>query len=275
MIIPYLFTFVHTSIKYDIIGIILNINFMAGIWRRWRRNRLRVQQYVSQHYLREIVYGGSDGIVTTFAVVAGFTGANATGSDMLGVTIGAVVLFGLANLFSDAMSMGLGDYMSIRSQEDLYNTTYQKELKYLEHSTKAFGDRIQDKLVEKGFNKSDAKEIMQLFHKNPKFGIEWLMREYHGIPDPGETSPIFSALATIVSFLTFGFIPLIPFVFGVVDPTQAFIFSISGVITALFLLGLLRWKVVGYGLTRALGETLLLGGVSASIAFIIGAIIGG
>lgn len=248
---------------------------MAGIWRRWRRSRLKVQQYVSQHYLREIVYGGSDGIVTTFAVVAGFTGANATGSDTMGVAIGAVILFGLANLFSDAMSMGLGDYMSIRSQDDLYHTTYQKELEHLEHSSESFSNRVQNKLVEKGFDKSDAKEIMQLFHKNPKFGIEWLMREYHGIPDPGETSPVFSALATIVSFLTFGFIPLIPFIFGVVNPAQAFLFSISGVITALCLLGLLRWKVVGYGLARALGETLLLGGVSASIAFIIGVIIGG
>jgi VIT1/CCC1 family predicted Fe2+/Mn2+ transporter len=247
---------------------------MAGIWRRWRRYKTKLRQYVSQHYLREIVYGGSDGIVTTFAVVAGFTGANASGSDMMGLTIGAVVLFGLANLFSDAISMGLGDYMSIRSQEDLYHTTYQKELKHLEHSSESFSNRIQDKLVEKGFNKNDAKDIMQLFHKNPKFGIEWIMREYHGIPDPGETRPILSALATIVSFLFFGFIPLIPFVFGITDTTKAFLFSISGVITALILLGLIRWKVVGYGLTRALGETLLLGGVSATIAFIIGAIIG-
>ncbi|NBP55285.1 GMP synthase [bacterium] len=247
---------------------------MAGIWRRWRRTRTRVQKYISQQYLREIVYGGSDGIVTTFAVVAGFTGANATNSDLMGLTMGAVVLFGLANLFSDAMSMGLGDYMSIRSQEDLYNTTYQKELKHLEHSSKSFIQMTQDKLVDKGFNQSDAKEIVKLFHKNPKFGVEWLMQECHGIPDPGQISPILSALATIVSFLTFGFIPLIPFIFGISDPTLAFLLSISGVIIALILLGLLRWKVVGYGIMRALGETLLLGGVSASVAFMIGAIIG-
>jgi VIT1/CCC1 family predicted Fe2+/Mn2+ transporter len=247
---------------------------MAGIWRRWRRYRRKVRQYVSKQYLREIVYGGSDGIVTTFAVVAGFTGANVFGSNMVGVTMGAVVLFGLANLFSDAVSMGLGDYMSTRSQEDLYNKTYKEELKHLDHSTNSFDERIEKRLLEKGFNQSDATEIMKLFHKNPEFGIEWLMQEYHGIPDPGDSSPIFSALATLVSFLFFGFIPLIPFVLRVPDPTQAFLLSISGVVVALTLLGLLRWKIVGYGLTRALGETLFLGGVSASIAFIIGALIG-
>ena len=247
---------------------------MAGVWKRWRRYRTKVRQYVSQQYLREIVYGGSDGIVTTFAVVAGFTGANVFGSNTIGITMGAVVLFGLANLFSDAVSMGLGDYMSIRSQDDLYHTTYKKEIKHLDHSSKSFSKRIQDKLVDKGFSKSDAKEIMQLFHKNPEFGIEWLMREYHGIPNPGDSRPIFSALATFVSFIFFGFIPLIPFVISIPDPTQAFLLSITGVITSLILLGLLRWKVVGYGLVRALGETLFLGGVSAGIAFIIGAVIG-
>lgn len=247
---------------------------MSAIWRRWIRYRRKVREYVSQQYLREIVYGGSDGIVTTFAVVAGFTGANVFGSNMIGLTMGAVVLFGLANLFSDAVSMGLGDYMSTRSQEDLYNKTYQKELKHLDHSTNSFDERIEQHLVKKGFNKSDATEIIKLFHKNPEFGIEWLMDEYHGIPDPGDSSPILSALATLVSFLFFGFIPLIPFVIRVPDPTQAFLFSISGVVLALILLGLLRWKIVGYGLTRALGETLFLGGVSATIAFIIGALIG-
>lgn len=247
---------------------------MAGVWRRWRRSRLNVRKYVSQHYLREIVYGGSDGIITTFAVVAGFTGANVSGSSVMGLTIGAVVLFGFANLFSDAISMGLGDYMSLTSQEDLYRSTYEKELKHLEHSTHSFGQRIQEKLEEKGFNSENAKEIVKLFHKNPEFGIDWVMREYHGIPSPGETIPFFSALATIIAFLFFGFIPLIPFVSGVWNPTQSFLLSVSGVITSLILLGLLRWKVVGYGLTRALTETLFVGGLSASIAFIVGTLVG-
>jgi VIT1/CCC1 family predicted Fe2+/Mn2+ transporter len=247
---------------------------MGRIWKRWRKNRLKVRQYIAQHYLREIVYGGSDGIVTTFAVVAGFTGANVSGDSIVGLTLGTVVLFGLANLFSDAMSMGLGDYMSLKSQEDLYHTTYEKELKHLESSTESFGKRMQAKLEEKGFNDKDAHEIVKLFHKNPEFGIEWVMQEYHDIPNPGDTNPILSAVATIFAFLFFGFIPLIPFVSGAWDATQAFVISVSGVIVALILLGLLRWKVVGYGLTRALGETLVVGSFSAVIAFVVGTLIG-
>ncbi|WP_366942774.1 VIT1/CCC1 transporter family protein [uncultured Paracoccus sp.] len=59
-----------------------------------------------REFLGQIVYGGNDGIVTTFAIVAGFAGARADGTASVGAI--AVLLFGLANLFADAVAMGLG-----------------------------------------------------------------------------------------------------------------------------------------------------------------------
>ena len=63
----------------------------------------------AQHYLRDLVYGAIDGIVTTFAVVAGVTGG------ALSVTV--VLVVGVANLLADGLSMGVGNYLSIRSHE--------------------------------------------------------------------------------------------------------------------------------------------------------------
>ena len=63
-------------------------------------------------FLREIVYGGNDGIVTTFAVVAGFAGAGAEGAAAVGAI--AVLLCGLANVFADAASLGLGPFRASR-----------------------------------------------------------------------------------------------------------------------------------------------------------------
>ena len=77
-------------------------------------------------FLREIIYGGNDGIVTTFAVVAGFAGAGAEGAAVVGSV--AVLLFGLANLLADATAMGLGAYLSIRSQRDVYMAERSREL---------------------------------------------------------------------------------------------------------------------------------------------------
>ena len=63
----------------------------------------------ARHYLRDLIYGANDGIITTFAVVAGVTGG--------ALSSRAVLVVGLANLFADGLSMGVGNYLSIRSDE--------------------------------------------------------------------------------------------------------------------------------------------------------------
>jgi len=69
-------------------------------------------------YLREIVYGGNDGIVTTFAVVAGFAGAQKDPASS-SIPIFTVLLFGIANLLADGLSMGLGSFLSLRAKQDV------------------------------------------------------------------------------------------------------------------------------------------------------------
>ena len=68
-------------------------------------------------FIKQIIYGGNDGIVTTFAVVAGFAGAGASGIAEIGGI--AVLLFGLANLFADGAAMGL-----VNSYRLALNKTY-------------------------------------------------------------------------------------------------------------------------------------------------------
>ena len=64
---------------------------------------------IARHYIRDLIYGANDGIITTFAVVAGVTGG--------ALSSRAVVIIGVANLFADGLSMGVGNYLSIRSNE--------------------------------------------------------------------------------------------------------------------------------------------------------------
>jgi VIT1/CCC1 family predicted Fe2+/Mn2+ transporter len=64
---------------------------------------------IAQHYLRDLVYGANDGIITTFAVVAGVAGG--------ALSARAVLIVGAANLIADGLSMGVGNYLGIRSQE--------------------------------------------------------------------------------------------------------------------------------------------------------------
>ena len=64
---------------------------------------------IARHYIRDIIYGANDGIITTFAVVAGVTGG--------ALSPATVLIVGVANLFADGLSMGVGNYLSIRSHE--------------------------------------------------------------------------------------------------------------------------------------------------------------
>jgi len=62
-----------------------------------------------RHYVRDLVYGANDGVITTFAVVAGVTGGT--------LSPATVLVLGVANLLADGLSMGVGNYLGIRSDE--------------------------------------------------------------------------------------------------------------------------------------------------------------
>ena len=219
-------------------------------------------------YLKEIVYGGNDGIVTTFAVVAGFAGASA------GVQLGSlgyltVILFGLANLFADASSMGLGNLLATRSEQDRYKKEEAKERHEIQNNTEMEKAESIALLKEKGFTQDQAYTLVAIYSQNEDYWADFMMRYELGISSPFGENPVYTAIATFIAFLFFGCIPLIPYL---IDPssTQAFTYAVGATVGALLLLGLLRWKVTGEPMMRSIGETILIGGISASIAYMVG-----
>ena len=87
----------------------------------------------ARHYVRELVYGANDGIITTFAVVAGVAGG--------GLSLKAVLVVGAANLFADGLSMGVGNYLSIRAYESVLEAQSlpQEETSPFRHGMATFG----------------------------------------------------------------------------------------------------------------------------------------
>lgn len=162
-------------------------------------------------YLREIVYGGNDGIVTTFAVVAGFTGASG-GEHIAGVGVVAVLLFGLANLFADGASMGLGNLLSIRSQQDIYRAHKKRELKEIRGNPEMEKTETIHILKERGYSKKDAEEMTGLYMKNEEYWLEFMMKQELDMPDPEGDNPWLTGLATFLSFAVFGVILLLPYI---------------------------------------------------------------
>lgn len=236
------------------------------------QNHLHSDYKVSpvSEYLREIVYGGTDGIVTTFAVVAGFTGASISGS-IEELTFVTVLLFGLSNLFADASSMGLGNFLSIRSEKEVYKNEKKKELKEIKNNTQFERGETILILKEKGYSEEDAMKMVDLYAKNEDYWLEFMMNHELKLPNPEGTNPFYTGIITTISFISFEFIPLSPYIF-LEDVQSAFLASIFGALIALLLLGVFRWKVSKQNLVKAILETVILGGVSATIAYLVGSL---
>ena len=221
----------------------------------------------ASEFLREIVYGGNDGIVTTFAIVAGFAGAGAEGAAAVGGV--AVLLFGLANLFADAASMALGAYLSGRSEQDVHRRLREGERRAVVED--APGERAETLAIlrHRGVSAADAGAMADILARNPDLHADFMMQNEFGMADPSGVSPARDGLATFLAFVTFGAIPLLPYMLLAPSPL-ALRLSVGATATALGLLGLLRWRVTSQSLARSVGETLLVGGVCAAVAFGVG-----
>lgn len=220
-----------------------------------------------QEFLKEIVYGGNDGIVTTFAIVAGFAGAGAEGAATVGGV--AVLLFGLANLFADATAMGLGAFLSSRSAQDVYRAERDKEMREIRENPAMERAETIDILIEKGVSEEDARAMTAILERHPEFMADFMMQYEIGLADPTGESPALSAFATFIAFIVFGSAPLLPYF--VASPTGAtFAASLTLSLAALVALGLLRWKVTNETARRCVGETLLVGGICGVVAFAVG-----
>jgi len=222
-------------------------------------------------YFKEVIYGGIDGIVTTFAVVAGFAGAALSGDAALQLSFMIVLLFGLANLFADAASMGLGNFLSVRSEKDLYLIERAKEQRLLEtQPEQEFADTVEI-MQANGFSLTDAQTLAGIYRTNPTYWLDFMMQYEQKLTDPRGENEIFTGLATFFSFMVFGAVPLLPFMLQTTgDPATAFMYSSVGTFVALVALGLLKWRVIGAKFVASMVEVLLVGGTAAVLAYLVG-----
>ncbi|HMQ93605.1 MAG TPA: VIT1/CCC1 transporter family protein [Amaricoccus sp.] len=220
-----------------------------------------------QEYLKQIVYGGNDGIVTTFAVVAGFAGLGAEGAATVGSI--AVLLFGLANLFSDATAMGLGEFLSSRSEQDVYRATLAKERHEARHNPEYLKTDAVGILTMHGVDETDARDMAATMARNPDFMADFMMQYRVGMADPTADGPVARGAMTFIAFVVFGAAPLLPYF--LLDPVPAtFRVSVFATFAALVALGTLRWQVTNATLARAVGESVLVGGICAAVAYGVG-----
>lgn len=220
----------------------------------------RVRRINIGHYFKDIVFAANDGIVTTFAVIAGVAGAE--------LSAGVVLIIGFANLIADGFSMATGNYLGTKSEHDLYKREENIEKHEIEHMRHKETEEVKHILIEKGYAEEDAVKMTELISKNEQYWIDFMMHEEMGLFAPDSESPFKKGLVTYVSFFVAGFIPIVPYIMGSNENT----FLIASVITAieLFIIGSLRHFFTDRNWLYSGIEMLLVGGSAAIMAYYAG-----
>jgi vacuolar iron transporter family protein len=253
-----------------------NIRMKMHRHERGVRAHMRTHKHpaISITYFRDVVYGAIDGIITTFAVVAGFSGAALTTETTAQLSFGVVLLFGVANLFADGVSMGLGSFLAVRSEQGMYRTLSLREKNSSENNPDTEAHETKLVLIENGFSEADSETLTQIFRRNEQYWVDFILHNELKVKDPSNENPYATALATFGAFVSFGFIPLIPFVVAdSADPQTAFYMSGVGALMALVILGMLKWKIAGTGALRSILEVVVVGSVAALVAFSVGSVL--
>lgn len=220
-------------------------------------------------YVKSLVYGGLDGVITTFAVVAGVVGASLSSS--------VVMILGIANLLADGFSMAIGDYLSTKAELEYKHTERERETWEVEHNPEGEKEELIELYMEKGLSKQDSEQITNILTKNKKAWIDIMMVEELGLIEEDE-SPVKNALVTFVSFAFFGFIPVIAYIIAVklsFAANNAFLFDCSLTGITLIILGAVKAKVTGKNWLKSGIETLVVGGLAAGIAYLVGVLLSG
>ncbi|MEM8851952.1 MAG: VIT1/CCC1 transporter family protein [Pseudomonadota bacterium] len=220
-------------------------------------------------YLKQIVYGGNDGIVTTFAVVAGFQGAGG-GDAAAPMAAGIVLLFGLANLLGDGVSMGLGDYISERSEREMDAAEWADVRRLVAQNPAAAVDLVADRLAEKGLQPSVARAVALRAAEAPEALSNLVATLDRGLASAPPRGIGTQALVTFLSFVTFGALPLLPYAIPGLGLFGPFGTALAGSVLALLALGALRASIGARGWARPVAEIVAVGGAAGAVAYGVG-----
>ncbi|MDT0686878.1 VIT1/CCC1 transporter family protein [Autumnicola psychrophila] len=223
--------------------------------------------FLNKDYIAEFVYGGVDGAITTFAVVAGAEGAN------LGITV--VIILGIANLIADGFSMSVGNFFSTKAERDLYEKHKEVEYWEIENLREKEVAEIREIYSAKGFKGELLEKVVAVIIADKDVWVDTMMKEELEMVK-GEKTPYKTAGVTFFSFLLVGSVPLLSYFFAGTtqgNDQQLFIYSCVLTAIALGLVGSLKSKVTEKNMLLGIVETVLLGGLAAILAYFVGDIL--
>jgi predicted membrane protein (TIGR00267 family) len=214
--------------------------------------------FLASDIVHDVVIGMSDGLTVPFAIAAGMSGAvsNAT----------IIVTAGLAEIAAGSISMGLGGYLSGRSDSEHYEIEREREERETRDVPKLETEEVVDILRSFGLEDEQARTVTDVIRQDRDKWVDFMMRFELGLEEPDPRQALRSALTIGLSYAIAGSIPLAPYIL-LQSVTNALYVSVALTLLALLVFGYTKGRVTGVNALRSALQTALIGGLAAGVAF--------
>jgi VIT1/CCC1 family predicted Fe2+/Mn2+ transporter len=217
---------------------------------------------VSGGWLRAAVFGAMDGLVSNTALVAGVGGGGASSR--------TIVLTGVAGLIAGAISMSLGEYTSVKTQNEQLDLEVAKERQELSRNAEGELAELTEMIVSRGVEPGLAREVAEQLHKDPEVALRLHIVAELGLSPEDKPSPRVAALSSLLTFSVGAVFPLVPYLFGL---SLLWVALLSGGV-GLMAAGILSSRFTPRPWWYAGLRQLVFGAIAAGATYLIGLAIG-
>ncbi len=220
------------------------------------------QHPTSGQFLRDIVFGANDGVVTAIGFLVGFASSVANQS--------IIVIAGTLTIIAGAASMAMGNYLAVKSQKEHYDAMEKVERWEMENKPEAEVEEIREIYKNYGFDEKSVEILTKKVTSDKELWLKIMMRDELGLSR--EEQPTMAGILIGLFYLLAGLPPLMPFIF--IKPlTRALIMSLIVAVLVMGLIGVLRWFLNKGSFGGKVVETIAIGLIAAGIGFAAGEVL--
>ncbi|MBT8250878.1 MAG: VIT1/CCC1 transporter family protein [Acidimicrobiia bacterium] len=215
----------------------------------------------SRQYWRDIILGVNDGLVSTYLLVAGVVGA--------GLESRTILLTAVAGAVAGAVSMGAGEYLATRTQEEVFDAEERLERTHIKHFKPQEVEQMRGFIRDMGVSEDAVEPVVRAFAEDDETLLNAMKALEFGIIDSERRSPYAAMIASGLLFMLGSLTSAVPFFFDVAPSTGLFWASIATAV-GLFLVGVAKTRVTRTNPFTAGLQNLIIAGLGGIVAFYIG-----
>ena len=222
------------------------------------------KHFTSGNFVRDMVIGMSDGLTVPFALAAGLSGA-VTNTRL-------IVIGGLAEIAAGSIAMGLGGYLAAQGDAEHYEQERAREYREVEEIPEQEKAEISYVFQEYGLTAEQSKPIVEALSRQTDSWVDFMMRFELGLEPPDPKRAVTSAATIAGAYIVGGMIPLSPYIVSG-NAFRGLIVSAIVTLAALGIFGFIKGKFTGARALRSAFQTVVIGGLAASAAFLLAKLI--